>query len=46
MPTPFPSRQAAPTSWTGAAKTKPTTLNSEWRDVTPVSHPAITRVRG
>ena len=25
MPTPFPPRQAAPTSWSGAAKTKPTT---------------------
>jgi phage FluMu protein Com len=31
MPTPFPSRQAAPTSWTGAATTKPTTSNAEWR---------------
>ena len=31
MPTPFPSRQAAPTSWSGAATTKPTTSNSEWR---------------
>ena len=31
MPTPFPPRQAAPTSWSGAAMTKPTTLNSEWR---------------
>ena len=31
MPTPFPPRQAAPTSWSGAAKTKPTTHNSEWR---------------
>ena len=31
MPTPFPSRQAAPTSRTGAAKTKPTTSNAEWR---------------
>lgn len=31
MPTPFPSRQAASTSWSGAAKTKPTTLSSEWR---------------
>ena len=28
MPTPFPSRQAAPTSWSGVAKTKPTILNS------------------
>lgn len=31
MPTPFPSRQAVPTSWTGAAKTKPSTSNAEWR---------------
>ncbi len=31
MPTPFPSRHAAPTSWSGAAKTKPTTLSPEWR---------------
>ena len=31
MPTPFPPRQAAPTSWSGAANTKPTTHNSEWR---------------
>ena len=31
MPTPFHSRQAAPTSWSGAANTKPTTHNSEWR---------------
>jgi hypothetical protein len=31
MPTPFPSRQAAPTSWSGAATTKPTTSDSEWR---------------
>jgi hypothetical protein len=31
MPTPFPSRQAAPTSWTGGVNTKPTTSNSEWR---------------
>ena len=32
MPTPFPSRQAAPSSWTGGAKTKPTTPpNSDWR---------------
>lgn len=31
MPTPFPSRQAAPSSWTGAAKTKPITSNAEWR---------------
>lgn len=23
MPTPFPPRQAAPTSWSGAATTKP-----------------------
>ena len=28
MPTPFHSRQAAPTSWAGA---KPTTHDSEWR---------------
>ena len=31
MSTPFPSRQAAPTSWTGGVNTKPTTSNSEWR---------------
>lgn len=31
MPTPFPSRPAAPTSWTGAANTNPTTSNAEWR---------------
>ena len=31
MPTPFPSRQAAPMSWTGGVNTKPTTSNSEWR---------------
>ncbi|TAN63330.1 MAG: hypothetical protein EPN20_09970 [Magnetospirillum sp.] len=31
MPTPFPSRQAAPTSRSGAANTKPTTSNAEWR---------------
>ena len=31
MTTPFPSRQAAPTSWTGAARTKPTTTTAEWR---------------
>jgi phage FluMu protein Com len=31
MPTPFPSRQAAPSSGTGAAKTKATTSNAEWR---------------
>jgi hypothetical protein len=31
MPTPFPPRQAAQTSWSGAATTKPTTLNAEWR---------------
>lgn len=31
MPTPFPSRQAAQTNWSGAATTKPTTLNPEWR---------------
>ncbi len=31
MPTPFPSRQAATTSWSGAANAKPTTHNSEWR---------------
>ena len=29
MPTPFPSRQAAPTS--GGVNTQPTTSNSEWR---------------
>ena len=31
MPTPFPSRQTAPTSWSGGAKTKPTTSNPDWR---------------
>ena len=31
MPTPLPSRRAAPTSWTGAAKTKHITSNAEWR---------------
>ena len=31
MPTPFPQRQAASTSWSGVAKIKPTTSNSEWR---------------
>ena len=31
MPTPFPSRQAAPTSWTGGVNTTPTTSYSEWR---------------
>ena len=31
MSTPFPSRQPAPTSWTGTAKTRPTTANSDWR---------------
>ncbi len=31
MPTPFPSRQAARTGWSGAAKTKPTTSDPEWR---------------
>lgn len=32
MPTPFPSHQAAPTSWPrSAAKTKPTPHDSEWR---------------
>jgi len=31
MPTPFLSRQAATTSWTDAAKTKPNFSNSEWR---------------
>lgn len=30
MPNPFPSRQTAPSSWTGAAKTRPTS-NREWR---------------
>jgi hypothetical protein len=31
MPTPFPSRQPAPSSWPTSAKPKPTTLNPEWR---------------
>ena len=31
MPTPFPSRQTAQTSWSGTAKTKPTTSKAEWR---------------
>ena len=31
MPTPFPSREAAPTSWTDGAKTRPTTPNTDWR---------------
>jgi len=31
MPIPFPSRQATPTNWIGAAKIKPTTSNAEWR---------------
>jgi hypothetical protein len=31
MPTPFPSHQAAKTKWSGAATTKPTVSNSEWR---------------
>jgi hypothetical protein len=32
MPTPFPSRQAASTSWSGAVNTKPNTVtNPEWR---------------
>ena len=31
MPTPFPSRQAAPSSWSTGAKPKPITLNPEWR---------------
>ena len=31
MPTPFPSRQAAPSSLQAGAQTKPTTLNPEWR---------------
>ena len=31
MPTPFPSRQPAPSSWPTGAKPKPTTLNPEWR---------------
>lgn len=31
MQTPYPSRQAALTSWTGAAKTKLTNPNSQWR---------------
>lgn len=30
MPTPFPSRQTAPTSSTGALKTDPTAANSSW----------------
>ncbi len=32
MPTPFPSRQAAPTSWTGGAEPGPTIAsNPGWR---------------
>lgn len=31
MPTPFPSRHAAPTSWIDAANIKPTTPSAEWR---------------
>lgn len=31
MPTPFSSRPTAPTSSSGTAKTKPTTLSLEWR---------------
>ena len=31
MPTPFPSRQPAPSNWPTGAKNKPTTLNPEWR---------------
>ena len=31
MPTPFPSRQAASTSWTGTARTKPHTSDAQWR---------------
>jgi hypothetical protein len=31
MPTPFPSRHAAPTSWSSGPKPKPTTSNGEWR---------------
>lgn len=31
MPTPFPSRQTAPTGRTGGAKPKPTTPNQDWR---------------
>ena len=31
MPTPFPSRQPAPSSWPTGAKPKSTTLNPEWR---------------
>jgi len=31
MPTPFPARHATPTSWSGAAKTKPIISNAEWR---------------
>jgi hypothetical protein len=31
MPTPFPSRHAAPTSWSGGANPKPTSSGGEWR---------------
>lgn len=32
MPTPFPSRQPAPSNWTSGAKPKPTiSQNSDWR---------------
>jgi hypothetical protein len=32
MPTPFPSRQTANSSWSTGTKTKPsTTLNADWR---------------
>lgn len=31
MPTPFTSRQTAPTSSTGAAKPEPATSNTDWR---------------
>jgi hypothetical protein len=32
MPTPFPSRRAAQSTWTGAAKTNPIpTSNANWR---------------
>ena len=30
MPTPFRSRQPASTSWSGGAKTSPTSPNPEW----------------
>jgi hypothetical protein len=31
MPTPFPWRQASPSSWPTGANPKPNTLNPEWR---------------